>query len=172
MIRLVTLFSLLLTFSPIVDAKTISLEDGAITFEAPDEFEVIPDEVLAVKYPSSRAPRYVIGNEGAGTTIAYDFKGKAFPDEQIDEVRDYLADTFERVIPGAEWIENKVIDHAGKKWIYFELTSNAVDTDIHNIMLFTGYQGQTLMFNFNSTKQQFESYEDELRQSMASIKLR
>lgn len=172
MIRFMALFSLFLTFAPTIDAKTISLEDGAIAFEAPDGFEPVPDEILAAKYPSSRAPRYVIGNEGAGTTIAYDFKGKAFPDEQIDEVRGYLTDTFERVIPGAEWIENKVIDHGGKKWIYFELTSNAIDTDIYNIMLFTGYLGQTLMFNFNSTRKQFETYEDELRQSMASIKLR
>ncbi|MEM8951938.1 MAG: hypothetical protein AAGA21_12200 [Pseudomonadota bacterium] len=172
MIRFLAVLSLLLTFVPIVDAKTISLEDGAVTFEAPDEFDAVPDEILAAKYPASRAPRYVIGNEDAGTTIACDLKGKAFPDEQIEEVRAYLTGTFERVIPGAEWIDNKVIDHAGKKWIYFELTSNAVDTDIHNIMLFTGYRGQTLMFNFNSTRQQFERYEDELRRSMASIKFR
>lgn len=172
MIRFVVLFSLILTLAPIVDAKTISLQDGAITFEAPDEFEAIPEDVLAIKYPSSRAPRYVIGNDNAGTTIAYDLKANPIPEDKIEEVRDYLTGVFERVIPGTEWVENKIIDHAGRQWIYFELTSNAIDTDIYNIMLFTDYQDQTLMFNFNSTRQQFEHYEDDLRRSVASIKVR
>ncbi|CAA6677571.1 Unannotated [Lentimonas sp. CC4] len=52
------------------------------------------------------------------------------------------------------------------------MTSNAVDADIYNIMLITGLNGQMLAFNFNSTKSDFPKYENSLRESIKSIKLK
>ena len=52
-----------------------------------------------------------------------------------------------------------------------EMTSNAVDTDIHNIMMLTGIDGKMLVFNFNSTREDFPRYEEELRKSLNSIEL-
>ncbi|NIP94170.1 MAG: hypothetical protein GWO24_12230 [Akkermansiaceae bacterium] len=58
---------------------------------------------------------------------------------------------------------------AGRKWIYFEMTSTAVDTNIHNMTLMTGFEGQMLVFNFNSTREAFPRVEKALRKSMNSI---
>ena len=52
-----------------------------------------------------------------------------------------------------------------------EMTSNAVDTDIYNIMLLTGVEEKMLVFNFNSTKKDFPKYEAALRKSLNSVKL-
>ena len=153
-------------------AKTISLDNGNITFEVPDEFKPVPQKILDIKYPSKRAPRYVIGNESAATTIAYDLKPNSMPQDKINEAREAFSQMFPRIIPGLEWKENKVIQLSGRKWGYLEMTSTAIDTDIYNIMLFTGYNGQMLIFNFNSTKEQFGKYEDALRKSLLSIKVK
>ena len=166
------LLALLVSISSAVHAETISVDEGGVTFEAPDDFTPVSEEVLRIKYPSGNAPRFVIGNEGAGTTIAYDIKPSPLPSEQLDAARTSFTELFERMIPGIEWVENKTIDHDGQEWIYFELTSNAIDTEIYNIMLMTGYGDQTLMFNFNSTKEQFGHYESALRQSLQSIDIR
>ena len=129
-----------LFLAPSLYAGVVSLDDGNITFIAPRDFKVIPKEMIDIKFPTKRAPRYVIGNEEAATTIAYDLKPHKILPGQIDELRDTIADMFSRIVPGLRWIENKTIDLSGRKWGYLEMTSTAIDTDIHNIMLFTGYK--------------------------------
>ncbi|MBL0381314.1 MAG: hypothetical protein JKP90_17095 [Desulfofustis sp. PB-SRB1] len=165
-IAFVTLFAIS------VSAEIVTLDEGKITFEAPDEFKPVPQEIIDVKYPSSRAPKYVIGNESASTTIAYDLKPHNIPQDKIEEAKAVFVQMFPRMIPGLEWKENKVVTLSGRKWGYLEMTSHAIDTDIYNIMLFTGYKGQMLIFNFNSTKEEFPKYEKVLRESLKSISIK
>lgn len=171
MMRVVVAIGLFFGSLPTVLAETVSIDGGAVTFEAPDGFAPISEELRALKYPSSRAPQYVIGNEGGGTTVAYDLKPHQIPQSQLGQVKDEFTKVFDRAIPGIEWVENRLIDLSGQDWIYFEMTSNAVDTDIYNIVLLTGYKDQMLAFNFNSTKEQFKRYESELRQSIETIRI-
>ncbi len=154
-----------------VSAEQVSLENGKITFDGPEGFSQLSDEMIALKYPSTRRPRYVIANETGATSIAYDLKPHRVPENKIEEMKDAFSQVFSRVVPGIKWIEKKVIELSGKKWGYLEMTSNAIDTDIHNIVIFTGYKDQMLIFNFNSTKEQFSSYDAELRKSLNSIQV-
>ncbi|KXO08343.1 hypothetical protein AKG98_1942 [Moritella sp. JT01] len=75
------------------------------------------------------------------------------------------------MIPGVEWKKKEIIELSGKKWVYLEMFSNAIDTEIHNIMLITSYGKEMLIFNFNSAKGEFPKYEDKLRASIQSIQL-
>lgn len=152
--------------------ETISLDKDHITFEVPEGFKPLPEEIIKIKYPSSNAPKYVFGNESTGTTIAYDVKPNDISQVKIDEVRAGFTEIFPKRIPGLKWKENKIIELSGRKWVYLELTSTAQDTDIYNIMLVTGYNDQTLFFNFNSTKEEFKKYEKALRESIKSIKIK
>ncbi len=79
--------------------------------------------------------------------------------------------TFSRMIPGIEWKEKRILNLADREWIFLEMTSNAIDTDIYNILLVTNYGKEMLVFNFNSTKEDFPKYEKLLRQSVESIKI-
>jgi hypothetical protein len=49
------------------------------------------------------------------------------------------------------------------------MTSNAIDADIHNIILMAAWQGKMVVFNFNATKADFIMLESALRASMKSI---
>jgi hypothetical protein len=170
--KLATSLVTLLFFTTLATAKQISIDGGKVTFDAPDEFAPLSQEMISFKYPSSRAPKYVVGNSSGATTIAYDLKPNNIPANKLDEVRQAFTKMFPRMIPGLEWKENKIIDLAGKKWGYMEMTSHAVDTDIYNIMLFTGYNNQMLIFNFNSTTEEFPKYEASLRRSLGSIQIK
>ncbi len=154
-----------------VYAKTIFLDSQHISFEAPDAFEPLSEEIISIKYPAARAPKNVIGNKSAATTIAYDIKPQKLPPEEIERAQSAFTQMFPRMIPHLQWIDNKIIELAGRKWVYMEMTSSAIDTDIHNIMLFTGYNGQMLVFNFNSTKEEFAKYEKALRESIQTISI-
>ena len=152
-------------------AEMLTLDNGGVSFEAPDGFKPLSRTLVASKYPRAQPPRYVIGNEAATTTIAYDIKPHDIPMDKIDEFREAFTKVLPRMIPGLEWKRNETVMLGGRKWALFEMTSFALDVDIYNIMLFTGYKGQMLLFNFNSTKNEFPTYEAALRQSMRSIQV-
>ena len=150
-------------------ADLVKLDGGKVTFEAPEGFKKLAQDVIDKKWPSKRGPAFVVGNEAATTTIAYDIKPFKVPADELPKVQKSFTDQFSRIIPGIAWKKNKIIKLAGRNWIYLEMTSNAVDTDIYNMMLVTGYEGKMLVFNFNSTKEEFPQYEKRLRKSLNSI---
>jgi len=152
-------------------AGVIELGDTGITFVAPDEFEPLSQEIIDIKWPNKNGPSFVVGNERASTTIAYDVKPLDLSNADLDEVRAAFEQTFNRVIPGIQWKENSIIEHEGRSWVYLEMTSKAIDTDIYNIMMLTGVGQKMVIFNFNSTKEDFPKYEKVLRQSLKSIRL-
>jgi hypothetical protein len=52
------------------------------------------------------------------------------------------------------------------------LKAKAIDTGVVNDMYATVFDGQLLLFNFNSTIAQYENYKESLRQSAQSITLK
>jgi hypothetical protein len=152
-------------------ATPIKVANSGVTFEPPSQFKALSSDVMATKWPTNRAPAYAVGNDTASTTVAYDFKGGNLPQDKLSEVQAVFKQAFERMVPGLKWIRNEIVEHERQKWILMEMTSSAIDQDIHNVIFVTGHEGKTLMFNFNSTKKDFPKYEAALRASMKSIKL-
>lgn len=151
--------------------EPIKVADTEVTFIPPQGFKKVPQKIVDIKWPSNRAPRFVIGNERASTTIAYDLKPNNIPQNKLVEAQKAFINLFERIIPGIQWKKKEIVEISGQRWIFLEMTSKAIDTDIHNIMLVTGYQGKMLLFNFNSTREEFPKYEKQLRESIKTIKL-
>jgi len=131
----------------------------------------LPQEIIDIKWPSKHAPKYVVGNLRATTTIAYDLKLHDLTGIPLNSLKTSFEGVFNRIIPGIQWIKNEIIEKSGQQWIYLELTSNAIDADVHNIILITIFKKQMLVFNFNSTREDFPKYEKELRESIKSIRL-
>lgn len=154
-----------------LQAGEIEVDGRNLTFQSPEGFRDFTPEMISAKFPNSRAPQHVIGNASGTTCIAYEITQNAITPDQLPQAREALTQTFDRVVPGIQWVENKIIEKDGTKWIYLEMTSRAVDQDIHNMMLATSYKGRFLVFNFNSTKKEFPDYEAALRSSIDSIRM-
>ncbi len=152
-------------------ADPIKVGDTEITFEPPEGFKEVSQEIIDLKWPTNRAPKFVVGDETASTTVAYDLKPHQIPQDKLGDVQKSFTKLFERIVPGINWKKNEIIEHSGQKWIFMEMTSSAIDTDIYNIMFLTGFGDKMLVFNFNSTKENFSKYEASLRASLKSIKL-
>ncbi len=150
-------------------SEVISIAGGKITFVPPNGFAPLPQAILDRKYPAKTAPKYVISNRSAQTTIAYDLKPVDIPQDKMEEARKALTEMMPKMVLNLRWRENKIIELSGVKWIYMEMISSALDTDIHNIMLVTGHNQQMLIINFNSTVTEFSAYEQELQKSIQSI---
>lgn len=162
---------MLILLASAIHAEPIKVGDTAVTFDAPEGFKPLSKEIIAAKWPTHNAPAFAIGIPTGTTTVAYDLKPNRITQESLPDLQKSFTQVFERVIPGIEWKKNEIIEHSGQKWLMMEMTSNAVDTDIYNIMLLTGFEGKMLIFNFNSTKEDFPKYEAALRKSLESISL-
>lgn len=168
---LLTSFALIVCFVFSAVAKEVALGDGSITFAVPDDFTELSRTEIKTKFPSVNAPEQVVGNAARSTTIAYQLKDAPVKIADLPDVKKAFTQVFDRVIPVIEWKENAIVELAGRKWVLMEMTSRAIDQDIHNIVLITSYRGRMLMFNFNSTKREFVEMEEVLRKSIKSIQL-
>jgi hypothetical protein len=153
-------------------AKDVNLDGGSVTFVVPDDFSELSQAEINAKYPSVNAPKQVIGTESRATTIAYQLQPQPVKESDLPEVQKAFTQIFDRVIPGIEWKQNAIVDMNAQKWLVMEMTSRAIDQDIHNIVLITPHRGKMLMFNFNSTKKDFPKMERLLRDSIKSITLK
>lgn len=160
----------LLLSCPAVHAERVAIPDAGVTFQAPSEFTSLSPEEIAVKFPRRKPPQAAVGDERRTTTIAYQLLDSTIADSALPAVMEAMANTLYRAIPGVEWKRREIVKMAGQSWVWLELTSSAIDTDIYNIVLITPRNGKTLMFNFNTTKELFPIYEAALRASIASIK--
>lgn len=82
-----------------------------------------------------------------------------------------MEQTLPRMVPGLTWLAREIVEINRTRWVHFELTSHAIDTDIHNHMYMTSFDGKLLGFNFNSTIAQYEKYKDALARSRNSIRI-
>lgn len=152
-------------------AEQFSIPGSGVTFDAPEGFTSLSKDEIGIKFPKTSPPGLVVGNERRTTTIAYDLKPQFVPIEKLSEAKISTEKLMERMSPGIVWKERKIIEFQGQPWIYFEMTSHAVDTDIHNIMLATPWKGKLLIFNFNSTREEFPKLESRLKKSIQTIRL-
>jgi hypothetical protein len=169
--KLISLLFTTLLFTSLSFAAPVKVGDTKVIFEPPAGFKPVSQDVIDIKWPNKQAPQYVVGNKLATTTVAYDLKLHNIPQDKLGEAQKAFTQLFGRMIPGIKWKRNELVKHSGQKWILLEFTSNAPGTDIHNILFLTGFQGKMLIFNFNSTKEDFPILEKSLRTSLKSIKL-
>lgn len=163
----VLLLTVTVTVSAVAGSATVPGTD--ISFTPPEGFTPLTQEEMDIKFPNKNAPKSAYGNEPRTTTIAYGVKDIAVTGEMLRSQVELIGDSLARVIPGLVWVERKMVKLAGLDCAYYEMTSNAIDADIHNIMLMCAWQGKMVVFNFNATKAEFAAMESTLRASMQSI---
>lgn len=152
-------------------AGEVVTPDAAVTMTVPDDFTPFSADEIKQKWPTASPPAFAVGNSTRTTSIAYDLKANPARLEDLDKLLGAFAAVFTRVVPGIAWKRREITEIDGRKWAMLELTSNAVDTDIYNIMLITAFRGRMLTLNFNSTKSDFVHMEPALRRSVASLRL-
>ncbi len=163
---------LVLTVAGIAQAgDTNTLFDGRITFVLPDGFAVMPSEIAEAKYPNANRPKHIYSNTNATTSVAVNTMQAKLTDAELPEFRTFMEKTMTRMIPGCRILKRDFVTLNGTRWARLELQSNAIDTDIHNILLMTALDGQPVMFNFNSTQEEFPKITGALAKSIETIRI-
>lgn len=166
-------FALISTEIWAIDAPSqnrINIPSSPLSLTVPHDFKTLTQDIIDIKWAGRKhPPLWVVGNELATTTISYGLNPFDISTEPFNEVLQSMKSGLTRMTPGIKWVDSKIIELSGKQWVYFEFTSNALDTDIHNIMLITSYKKEMILLNFNSTTGDFDRYKSSLRQDAQSI---
>ena len=141
-----------------------------VSFVLPKAFSRMTEDMVAKKYPRGNAPEYVFSNESTTVSIAASYTPNAnLTLERLPQFKEFMEKTLERNTPGIEWITRGFKEVNGRRWIFLEFQSNAIDTEIRNMILMTALDNGLVMFNFNSTVGDYESHKAVLDQSQSSI---
>ena len=158
--------------SETADPRRVALYDGVVSFVPPEEFSLLSEEIVSIKYPEAKGRGIVYGNSRTTVSIAITYPPpRVLRPEQLTEFKAFMEPVIEKQKPGLEWLKKEFVEVNGQRWIHFEFISPAVDTKIHNHMYLTSLDDRMLVFNFNSTIAEYEGYKDALAKSKESIQV-
>ena len=156
---------------PIFADERIAVGDGGVSFIPPAGFKQLTKEEIAKKFFRGNPPQYVFANDTLTVSVAVTFSKANMAPEQLPEYKEAMEAMFPRLIPGLQWLTRDYVEIGGRKWLHLEMTSHALDTDIHNHLYNTSFDGKVLMFGFNSTVKEYPKVKETLKKSAQSIKL-
>jgi hypothetical protein len=165
----------LLSGANFVHAQTeerVQLKDGRVSFVLPAGFKPMSKEDINFKFGrngAAYAPDFAYSNERQNVSVAVGFRGNGLPPIPLEELKKMMEAQLEKSIPGVEWIAREIITRNGTRWVRLHLKAAAIDTGVINDMYITVFEGQMLLFNFNSTIAQYESHKEILRKSAETI---
>ena len=149
----------------------VSLNAGRLSFEVPAGFRALTADEIAFKYPKANPPQYVYADPRAAVSIAVTFSQNAVTLDRLPDLKSAMEQMLPRLVPGLEWITRETVRINGRPWIHFELFSFAIDTEIHNHMYLTAFDGKMLGINMNSTVDAYPRVRDALVRSRNSIRV-
>ncbi|HEX8423635.1 MAG TPA: hypothetical protein VF634_09490 [Pyrinomonadaceae bacterium] len=155
--------------------ERVQFKDGRVSFVPPTGFKPMSKEDINFKFGrngAAYAPDFAYSNEQQNVSVAVGFRGNGLPPVPLEELKKMMEKQLESSIPGVEWIEREIITRDGRSWVRLHLKAKAIDTGIVNDMYFTIFEGQLLLFNFNSTIAQYENHKESLRRSAQSINVK
>lgn len=150
----------------------ISVGDERVSFIPPPAFKPLTREQIVLKFPRINPPQYVFANEKQSVTAAVTFASANMAPDQLQEFKEAMEQMLPRMIPGLKWITRELVTINHRKWLHLEMTSYAIDTDIHNHLYATSFNGKALLFAFNSTVKEYPQAKAELARSAQSIQVR
>lgn len=167
------LVALLVLLGPAHAQEKVVFANEKVSIVLPEKFSRMSKEMIEKKYPRGNAPADVFSNERTTVSIAAGYTPNAnLTLEQLPQFKEVMEKTFERNVPGLLWITRGFQEINGNKWVHLEFQSNAVDTEIRNIVLMTALDNGLVMLNFNVTVNDYESYKAVLEKSQKSIEIR
>jgi hypothetical protein len=170
MIKSLILSLLVLSFASMANTKNVTLE-GIVSLDIPEEFSAMPLEMAKVKYPMEKRAKSILTNSEGNVDILVNYTQNKVPENQEELLRQALSNNMKRMHPTAKWHKNEVIELHGHKYAFLELTTPALDTDIHNVMLATSVNGRALIISFNMTVELENKWLDKAIETVKSVKI-
>jgi len=155
-----------------INLKTKSLLDDHVEIMIPEDFKIMSEEMLKLKYPSANRPTIVYTNESGSINVALNLTTSSVSQELIPQFKEALQNTFKQLYPSAKWKGSGINTINDKKVGYLELITPAIDTEVYNLIFFTDVNSQLLLCTFNCTVQYLKEWQSIGDEIMNSLKVK
>ena len=136
----------------------------------PESFTDMPLEIARIKYPAEQRPKIIKMNEDGSINITLGLYPEMLKKEAVQECIDTLQTVIERMNPANRFFEKQVLVEEQLTVGYFDYKSNALDSDLYNIMFVTPIAGKTMLGTFNCKMSDKDDWSILALQMMMSIK--
>ena len=155
-----------------IELEIKSLLNNKVELKIPSEFDIMPEELMKLKYPSDRRPTLVYSNESGGINVALNLTENKANQDLIEPYVVNFVNTFKNMYPSAEWKGSGTKNINGQKIGFLKLITPAIDTKIYNVMFFTDLNGKLLLCTFNCTEKSIKEWETTADEILNSLKIK
>lgn len=158
------------TSAPSSENGRINLGDGRVSFISPPNLHQLTKEQIATsKFGGAKPADYVFANQSQTATVGVVFNFVELAPDQLEDYIDANGRLLSMAIPDVQFVASKLVTINGRRWVHFEIISEAPQANLHNHQYTTSFNGGALVFGFNSTVNEYEQYKDEFLKSAQSI---
>jgi len=143
---------------------------GKLEMLIPASFNLMDDDMLAVKYPmEGRRPSEVYTNEAGSVNVALNHTQNRHKASELHQNKQVLQKQFGH--PTIKFIASNIRSINGQECIIMEFVSPAVDTRVYNLMYVTSLDDRLMIGTFNCTELLRSEWEPIGKEIINSIKL-
>ena len=151
-----------------------------VTVSLPEEFTVMPDEGIAVKYPAARKPLGVYSSKNGQVDFSVNEKPTTFIAKDLPLVRDIYKASIMRTFSEVQFIREEIKEIDKKQMIVFEFVSTLKDENPNSnkapVKKYTIIQyyikgGKVMIFTFNAPTLLKDKWQETANKVMNSIKV-
>lgn len=152
-----------------VDLEKLSLIDNKIEILVPKGWKPMSEDLIKIKYPGARPPKYVLSDVTGGISLAFNHTDSRATQDQIELYKGVLKSSLTNAFPEAEWIEDSVKLINGKNVGFCKVITNAQSGRIYNQMFFTDLDGKLLICSFNVVENKMKAWKATADEIMNSL---
>ncbi|HMI66429.1 MAG TPA: hypothetical protein VK517_10355 [Cyclobacteriaceae bacterium] len=177
------LIALLVTCTSLIPDKLIKTKIAeGITVTLPSELKRMPEEDVALRYPSVRAPLGAFTNQDRVVDFSVNVSATQWPDENLEMAKQFFKAGIYNLYDRIEMIHEGIYEIHKKKFIYFEFESRLGASKMklmsqEAITTYTYIQyiiepGRAIVFSFNCPREHREEWQEKAAAIMKSVRVK
>ena len=151
-----------------------------ITVSLPDEFEVMPDEGIAAKYPAARKPIAAFVSKNGQVDFVVSSKHSPFHKDGLDVMQKVYRASIMSMYTDVKFIRDEIKTINKQDYIVFEFTSEVRDESTsgrapvrkYSIAQYTILKGELTIFTFHAPQMMMKQWQPIANEVMNSIKVK
>jgi hypothetical protein len=151
-------------------AAPVSLHDGAMTIDVPDDFTALSQDEAQLMFARGNVPSAIYGNAGRDVTIAVTFSQGAVEPDGLEELKSQMEGVLSSH-PDVRFITREITVRNERRWVHFELTSVEAGAPARNHIYLTSFRGRMLVISLNARLSAYAAHAQALQHSFRSIRL-
>lgn len=148
----------------------VTFFDAKMAIKLPKEFTDMPLNFAKIKYPAEQRPQIIKMNEDGSINVTLSLYPEKLKKEDVPDCIAALKAVINRMNPANLFFELKTEQNEALTVGYFDYKSNALDSDLYNIMFVTPIAGNTMLGTFNCRMSDRENWQMIALQMILSIR--